>query len=225
MKLTKLFISILIACLFVFVVGCNKVPNNTTTTKDNTESTTKGDDPVKIVDLTDNNTLDYIFNQVYQNNEVKDSKNGFASVSDVKKARVFRNGEYQSEFTSYNSRHDIKMEIYNDSKMRFVNLANGYTITIPSSDVTVNYEIAKYRIQMEFDDSILSLSFESSNPYTSNSSPWYTYGSEWLMSHIMNDDFIEKNGLDLANKTNSITRHKLLTGCCCRPLPRNAISW
>ena len=196
MKVTKLFISILIACLFVFVVGCNKVTNNTTTTNNNQESTTKGDDPVKIVDLTDNNTLDYIFNQVYQNNEVKDSKNGFSQVSDVKKARVFRNGEYQSEFTSYNSRHDIKMEIYNDSKMRFVNLANGYTITIPSSDVTVNYEIAKYRIQMEFDDSILSLSFESSNPYTSNSSPWYTYGSEWLMTHIMNDEFIEKNSLE-----------------------------
>ena len=156
----------------------------------------EGGETVGKIELDDAKTLSYVFDSVYTNGEVKDSANGFSTVDDVKMAKVFRNGSYVDEFSSFSSRHDIKMEIYNDSKMRFVNLANGYALTIPSKNVTVDYNIAKYRVQMEFDDSILSLSFESSNPYTSLSTPWYTYGSEWLMEHLMNESFITNNGLE-----------------------------
>ncbi|MBO7535636.1 MAG: hypothetical protein J6T34_00655, partial [Bacilli bacterium] len=156
----------------------------------------EGGETVGKIELDDAKTLSYVFESVYTNGEVKDSANGFSTVDDVKMAKVFRNGSYVDEFSNFSSRHDIKMEIYNDSKMRFVNLANGYALTIPSKNVTVDYNIAKYRVQMEFDDSILSLSFESSNPYTSLSTPWYTYGSEWLMEHLMNESFITNNGLE-----------------------------
>ena len=211
MKYCKLLMFMLVIMLGFVFICCNnnknktevKTPtddektNSAVETLDNpSETENKETEPVVKTEFTDQETLNYVFNNVYTNNEVIDSVNGFNSVNDLVRAKVFRNGEYTSEFNSFSSRHDIKMELYSENKMRFVNLANGYVITIPSNNVNIDYTIAKYRIQMEFDDSILSLSFESSNPYTSLSTPWYTYGSEWLMEHLLNDDFIKNNGLE-----------------------------
>ena len=198
----KLILLVLCAMFSLFTVGCsetttlNESTTNNTDEQTSTDKNTEGEQPVTKVVFDDDETLNYCFNSVYTNSEVVDTVNGFTTAKDLKKAKVFRNGSYTSEFDSFSSRHDIKMELYNNSKMRFVNLANGYVITIPSNDVSIDYSIAKYRVQMQFDDSILSLSFESSNPYTSLSTPWYTYASEWLMTHIMNDDFINNNGLE-----------------------------
>ena len=199
MKILKHFLIIMLVISSGLFFSCKKDEEKTGNDDpiDNpNEPGTGGDTEVKDVELKDQKTINYAFNEIYTNKEVADSSNGFSSAADVAKVKVFRNGNYVDEFSSYSSRHDIKMELYNDTKMRFVNLANGYTLTIPSKDVGIDYSIAKYRIQMSFDDSILSLSFESSNPYTSLSTPWYTYGSEWLMEHIMNDAFINNNGLE-----------------------------
>ena len=202
MKFRGFLLFLIIFILGSFLVACKTTPENNgdepgdDPSGENQGGEQGGDKPMGKVELDDAKTLSYVFDSVYTNGEVKDAANGFNSSSDVKMAKVFRNGNYVDEFSSFSSRHDIKMELYSDAKMRFVNLANGYALTIPSKEVSVDYNIAKYRIQMSFDDSILSLSFESSNPYTSLSTPWYTYGSEWLMEHIMNEDFINNNGLE-----------------------------
>lgn len=201
MKYRGLIIVVLFLFLGLFSIGCKQevTPNDNGGGQGQSgegDSGGEGGNEVKDINLTDQKTLDYAFNSVYTNNEVVDSANGFNSVSDLKLAKVFRNGSYVDEFSSFSSRHDVKMELYSEDKMRFVNVANGYVITIPSKEVSVDYNIAKYRVQMAFDDSILSLSFESSNPYTSLSTPWYTYGSEWLMEHLMNEDFINNNELE-----------------------------
>ena len=199
MKFNKIWILLVVFMLILGLVSCggqNEEPDDKPQTDGKDEDPKGDDEEVKNIILTDEQTLNFAFNSVYTNNEVKDSANGFNSVSDVKEAKVFRNGNYVSEFNSISSRHDIKMELYSENKMRFVNVANGYTLTIPSKDVDIDYNIGKYRVQMTFDDAILSVSFESSNPYTSSSKPWYTYGSEWLMEHIMSDEFINNNGLE-----------------------------
>ena len=211
MNFKRILLLLMFFMVVFMAVGCKKneekkptekpadteepVPNEEPTVVPN-EKTETGGEEVKTIELKDDETLNYVFNNVYTNGETLDSSNGFNSVSDLSYAKVFRNGEYVTEFNNFSSRHDIKMELYSESKMRFVNLANGYTFTLPSNEVEIDYSIGKYRIQMAFDDSILSVSFESSNPYTSLSTPWYTYGSEWLMEHIMNDDFIRNNGLE-----------------------------
>jgi len=149
----------------------------------------------KNVKLTDDASITYAFDTLYGNNCVRDAENGFNTKSDVKYAKIFRNGDYVTEFTSSSSRQDIKMELYNDNATRFVNVSNGYEFTLPTTDVAVDYSIANYRTQFTFDDSILSVSFESKNPYTALSNPWYTYISEWLIAHIQSDDFISNQGL------------------------------
>lgn len=202
MKFRGFLLFLIISILGLFLVACGETPGNNgddptdDPSGENQSGDQGGDKPMGKIELDDAKTLSYVFDSVYTNGEVKDSANGFNTSSDVKMAKVFRNGNYVDEFSSFSSRHDIKMELYSDAKMRFVNLANGYALTIPSNNVSVDYNISKYRIQMAFDDSILSLSFESSNPYTSLSTPWYTYGSEWLMEHLMNESFITNNGLE-----------------------------
>ena len=142
--------------------------------------------------ITDPTSISYAMNELYTNGELLDTKNGFTSASSVKKMRAFSNGEYAESFTSYSSRQDIKLELYNDNAVRF---ANGYVFTLPFNEINVDYLIAKYRTVITFGDSILSVSFESSNPYTSLSNPWYTYASEWLMCHLLNNDYIINQGL------------------------------
>ncbi len=158
-----------------------------------------GDDPKRdpAAIVTDAASLQYGFSGIYKNGELKDSENGFSAASDVTGARFCVNGEYQSEFTSMTSRQDVKMELYNADSVRMVNVSAGFAYTLPATEITADYTIAKYHTSVKFGDCVLTSSFESGNPYTSNPNPWYTYASEWLMCHLLNSSFYTKNNLTL----------------------------
>lgn len=146
--------------------------------------------------IEDRESIDYAFNNIFTNGEVADSANGFSSASDVTGARFMVNGAYQSEMKDFSSRMDAKLELYKDQKLRFVNVSAGmaFTLSMPETP-TVDYSIAKYRVQFTYGDTVLSYSAESSNPYTSNTDPWGVYRDEWLLRWINNDQFINNNGL------------------------------
>jgi len=192
----KIMILTITSLLCLSLFGCELLPSKKKSegTKDNTKKATS--EVNTNVVLEDEESINYAFNQVYPGGEVKDTDNGFSSVSDIKSLKAFRNGEYVNNFTSSSSRQDIKLELYSENKLRFVNVSNGYAFTLPYTDVNIDYEIAKYHVTMEFEKSTLNVSFESSNPYMSLANPWYTYNSEWLMRHLFNDDYINNNGLE-----------------------------
>lgn len=147
--------------------------------------------------ITDAKSIEYGFNKLYKDSELSDGENGFSGTSDIKGARFLVNGEYKSEFTSFSSRQDIKMEFYNDNHARLVNASGGMAFTVPATDkLAIDYSIAKYRTQITLGDSILTASSESSNPYATISNPWGTYRDEWLLRWVMNDTYISKNGLE-----------------------------
>lgn len=144
--------------------------------------------------ITDEKSLSFATEGLYPN-DVYDADAGLSGKNSFTSMKAFRNGKYVDSLTEVGSRQDVKIELYGKNAMRFINVSNGYLFTVPSTEVNIDYTIAKYRTVLSFGDSILSVSFESSNPYTSLATPWYTYGSEWLMRHLMNEDFINNNGL------------------------------
>ena len=157
------------------------------------------DQPSGVTDevLTDRPSIEYAYGGVYTKNELSDGANGFSSADDITGGRYFVNGSYQKEFTNYTTRQDIKLELYNETGARMVNVSAGMAFTLPATEIDVDYTIAKYRTQYAYDDVILTVSSESSNPYTSLADPWYTYGSEWLMCHLINEDYYANNNLTL----------------------------
>jgi len=159
---------------------------------DSSASSSSSADPV----IHEGDSLAYAADGLYTNREVYDSGNGFNTLADFTSLKAFVSGKYVPTFTSSTSRQDIKLELYGANAMRFVNVSGGYVFSLPYTQVDFDYSINRYRTQATFGDSVLSVSFESSNPYTSNTNPWYIYGSEWLMGHLMNEDFISKNGLE-----------------------------
>lgn len=201
---TKLFKGIMM-CMSVFAItSCggggsptSGTPSSTTeekptsATTTSTTSQTPGDDFIR-----DEKSLKYALNDLYPGKEMYDEKNGLGTFEKFEKMRAFSNGKYVGEFTTSSTRQDVKLELYGKSAVRFANVSNGYVFTLPFNEIEVDYEIAKYRTVINFGDSTLSVSFESSNPYTSLSTPWYTYASEWLMRHILNNDYISNNGLE-----------------------------
>ena len=146
--------------------------------------------------ITDRESIEFAYGGIYKDNELADAKNGFSGASDITGARFMVNGEYKSSYREFNSRQDVKLELYNGDKVRMVNVSAGMAYTLPASDaLEVDYSIAKYRTQIALGDSILTMSAESSNPYTSNADPWGIYRDEWLLEHIDSDEYIAKNNL------------------------------
>jgi len=147
------------------------------------------------INITDPASLNFAFNELYSADIVKDEANGFKDVNSLTKLKACVNGEYVTSFTDVTTRQDAKAELYTKTSMRFINVSAGYIFSLPFGEVEVNNEIGKYRSQFTFGDAILSVSSEYSNPYTAESNAWYTYCSEWIIPHISDQAYIQRNDL------------------------------
>lgn len=198
----KKLLAAILCCLLLFTcVACLEPLPPATDDPGNTGSSgsTGGDEPVISDEIvTDKTSLDYAFTL---DEAFKDTKNGFSKSSDLTGGRFMVNGKYVATFTKTNSRYDMKFELYNKSNVRIVNLSGGVAYTLPATEIDVDYTIAKYRTVISFEDSILSSSVESSNPYTANANPWYDYSYEWLLCHLLNEDYYENQNLMLLKGT------------------------
>lgn len=145
-----------------------------------------------------------LWNEEYQDNDNSLNKE---SIEDTK---LFYKGEYVPLNTQVSKRKDVKYEFYFEDSMRFVNAPEKYAITIPSKNVNFDYSIGKYRVQAEFDDSIMTITHETSNPYGSNSSSWHTYLNEWVNRYVRNPKFLLDNNLKYTRDV--ITSTKILPG-------------
>ena len=152
---------------------------------------------------TDRASINFAFNNLYNENTFVDKENGFETADDVKSARFFVAGDYYTTFTEMGNRQDVKLELYNDNAARMVNVSGGMEFTIPTSeDITVDYTLAKYRTQYTFGDVILTASPESGNPYTALSNGWYVYINEWAIRHLVNDTYLTNQNIVRTNPLN-----------------------
>lgn len=143
------------------------------------------------------------------NEEYQDEQNLF-TLDTITSAKLFYKGEYVSLDTQVSKRKDVKYEFYTDNETRLVNSPEKYAITIPSSNVEFDYSLGKYRVQVGFDDSLLTISHETSNPYGSNPNSWNTYLNEWVNRYINNPIYLENNNLKYSKDV--VTSTTILNG-------------
>lgn len=180
----------LLVCLMSFsMVSCN------TNTPSESLSNKPNEDTGKIEDV--------------WNDEYQDANNSFNQET-IESAKLFYKGDYVNLNTSVSKRKDVKYEFYTKDSMRLVNSPEKYAITIPSKDVEVDYSLGKYRVQVGFDDSMLTISHETSNPYGSNSGSWNTYFNEWVNRYVNNPKYLEDNNLQYSRDI--ITSKAILDG-------------
>lgn len=207
----KILASLLAGTLFAvscagLLSGCNNKPKE--------EPGSKPDEPTEPVDKsfeitgdeiqTDRESLNFAFGGIYTNGELKSE--GFSSASDVTGGRFFVNGDYYNGISSAGSRQDVKLELFNENAVRLVNLSSGYAFTLPVTELTVDYSIAKYRTQYHFDDTVLTASLDTGNPYTAQTDAWYTYVSEWLFKYF-DEELFDTLGIELLKELDfSFTR-------------------
>ena len=123
----------------------------------------------------------------------------------VKESKLFYEGEYVSSDKTINKRKDFKREFYTNDKMRFVNSPEKYAITIPATNVDVDYSIGKYRVCFDFLDTTLTVTHETSNPYGGNYNGWYTYLNEWVNRYIDNPRYLADNNLEYISRYSNIS--------------------
>lgn len=146
----------------------------------------------------------------FWSDEYVDTLNSFSKQS-VNETKVFYDGIYLEESVDkLSKKNDVKYEFVSDDKLRFVNSSDGYAITFPSKDVEMDYSLSKYRVQAKYNDTILTISYEHSNPYGNSKISWFTYKTEWITRYIGNEKYLEDNNLEYSSSV--ITSTDIING-------------
>ena len=196
----KVYKSLLVFIMSFSMVSCD---TNTSTSSDfpSTSSTPSTSE--------EEVSVDNLWNEEYQ-----DESNLFAE-KDIKSTKLFYKGEYVDLNTQVSKRKDVKYEFYSEDSMRLVNSPEKYAVTIPSENVEIDYSLGKYRVQVGFDDSMLTITHETSNPYGTNSSSWHTYLNEWVNRYVDNPKYLEDNNLkytrDVITSTSILEGYEVIT--------------
>ena len=129
---------------------------------------------------------------------------------DYKEDMVFRGSKFASDEQTYKNnvltngvvtpgaQDDVKHVFYNlDGYARFVSVADGYAITIPTSTtLETDFSLGKYRSKLYNEEFTLTVSDEfKSSPYENSKEKWETYREEYLFGYLDNKDYLEKNRL------------------------------
>lgn len=183
----KRILVLLLITIFV-LLGCNDNNQHDSNSTGNSEGTI-------------NNAVD--FNYMWTD-EYIDNKNNI-SKDVINNTKVFYDGEYLTEEKELKARNDVKYEFYSDDKLRFVNSSEGYALTFPTKNVSIDYSLSDYRVQLTFEDSILSASFEDSNPYGNTLGAWHTYHTEWLDRYISNEKYLGSKSYEGSNFSNNLS--------------------
>ena len=183
----KISLLLLVLVSFIALCSCGGDDSSNDVVNPTTNPTPTPETPVQtepVVDLSSYWTQEY--NDDY--NEI--------TVDSLEDTKVFYDGSYLTKEEELVKRKDIKYEFYTEKMMRFVNSSEGYAITIPSSEVTIDYSISSYRTQLLFNTSTLTVSYEDSNPYGDSYGSWMIYLTEWLDRYISNEIYLEQNNLE-----------------------------
>ena len=132
------------------------------------------------------------WNDDYKENLVfRESK--FASAEQTYKNNILTTGKVTPE-----AQDDVKHIFYNlDGYARFVSVADGYAITIPTNTtLETDFSLGKYRSKLYNEEFTLTVSDEfESSPYENSKEKWETYRREYLFGYLDNKDYLEQNRL------------------------------
>lgn len=137
-----------------------------------------------------------LFDTSYEDHQNNVSKETITS------GKLFYDDSYTEDYSLELSKNkDIKYEFYTENNMRFINSSEGFAVTLNATEVEFDYSLSQYRVQAKFNDSILTMTHESSSPYGNTKKGWETYRDEWLIRYLVNPDFLEDNNLKYLHST------------------------
>ena len=199
----KIILYILVCMMSLMLFGCKDEKTVTTEPETQPNVETNITSPEVTEPLDEQNPQD-----IWQDG-FADETNDINSES-IKKAKLFYNGDYVSFDKKLNNRKDIKYEFYTEDALRLVNSASKYAITIPTTEVAIDYSLSDYRVQLDFLGTRLFVSYENSSPYTNNISGWNIYLTEWLNRYISNPTYLSDNNLEYSREV--ISSQTILDG-------------
>lgn len=96
---------------------------------------------------------------------------------------------------------DYKSIFYNDKAARFVNISDGYAITMPTTTtLNADFSLGDLRSKIYNEESTLTISVEDQNPYTDNEKGWNTYRDEWITIYLERDKWYVANNVDFTRE-------------------------
>jgi len=95
---------------------------------------------------------------------------------------------------------DVKFMLSNGEQSRFVNMSDGYAITLPTDNFETNLQWSGVRVQLANESRVITITREDQNPYgrSAGGTPegWDLYYSDWITRWVRNDRFLRANRLD-----------------------------
>ena len=113
---------------------------------------------------------------------------------------MYNKGEVTTDLDTEPASGDVKYVFGGKENTRIINYADGYMLSFPGAEIETNLKLAELRVQYKNENSILTLSKETSNPYGNTESGWNTYLTEWLNRFIDNADFLAANSINRTRK-------------------------
>jgi len=132
----------------------------------------------------------------------------FPNAGAITDLTVYRNHQVHNGQVNIRSSDDVNFMLYNGDVSRFVNMSDGYAVTLSGADYEVCHRISALRTQLISEERTISISREMQNPYYPQRNcddccsvygyerGWLIYYDEWLVRFIGDMRFRRTNRLD-----------------------------
>lgn len=184
MKLKRILIFLLLIAFTVSIIGCN---GNGNTENSEDEQMQSEDEP--------NYSISGDKATSVWKSEYADQNNGFADAKNIAGLDFYRNGSLSTEDIDKVGSDDCKYIFYNEGSSRIVNLADGYSITLPTTKFDTDYNLSALRSRYYGENFALTVTKEDKNPYGNNENGWNIYYNEWLARFLDDLNYLSKNNL------------------------------
>ena len=188
--------NLLILSSVLLLVSCNSTPSESSNVSDSINETPSIEPSVPEVE---DNSYDVLLDEDYSNiKELKDLEKSdpydlmydddvFGYFEERSSQQLYINNVFDNEMYDGMVKDgvDAKYLFYSDDTVRFVDRTSGYAFNL-KTDKTFegDFSLGKYRSKIYNDETTLTISKETKNPYKS----WSTYRDEWLIRYINNEE-------------------------------------
>lgn len=196
----------------VFLPSCQGGGNNTSS-QDNSVSTDSSQPDESPDESQDESSAEEVPDEkasLIWDENYTDASAGLSSPEDVYKAKYYFDNTLLTDYSKSPAEGDAKYIFSGKEYSRFVNVADGYMISVPRKDINGDFTLSENRARVYSEDVVISISKEDQSPYPNNPDGWNIYFTEWLTMRIADLNFLSEN--NIIRTTMSKTHTDLLEG-------------
>jgi len=191
MKVKQILAFLLVAMLLVPLTGCNLIK------KEESEVESEASIAKQLIPSDKAATV--------WDNKWADSTNGFTDASKIYGFDFYKNGALSTDNAAEIGSNDCKYVFFGEDKSRVVNVSDGYTVTLPTTEFKTDYSLSELRTRYSTDNFMLTVSKETGNPYGNTQKGWDIYYTEWLARFIDDLNFLGANNLRRSRAKQELT--------------------